>query len=118
MLKTDFKTYIKDKNIKSYNDKIKNIKSIFNNGGEMLDWYNIDKCISENDLIKIKNVSKDIKENCELFIVIGIGGSFLGAKAVINALSPYFRTKKPEIIFFLHFSINDIKSYTRLQGSS
>ena len=99
MLKTDFKTYIKDKNIKSYNDKIKNIKNIFNNGGEMLDWYNIDKCISENDLIKIKNVSRDIKENCELFIVIGIGGSFLGAKAVINALSPYFRTKKPEIIF-------------------
>ena len=99
MLKTDFKTYIKDKNIELYKEKIINIKNTLNAGGEMLDWYDIDKCISQSDLNKIKDISKDIQENCELFIVIGIGGSFLGAKAIISALNPYFKNKKPEIIF-------------------
>lgn len=99
MLKTDFKTLLKDHNLKFYNEKILKIKNILNNGGEMLDWYNIDTCISQDDLTKIKNISKNIQKNCELFIVIGIGGSFLGAKAVINALNPYFKNKKPEIVF-------------------
>ena len=99
MLKTDFKTYLKDRNLKFYDDKILKIKNTLNNGGEMLDWYDINKCISPDEVIKIKNISKEIRKNCELFIVIGIGGSFLGAKAVITALKPYFQKEKPEIIF-------------------
>ncbi len=99
MLKTDFKTYLKDRNLKFYDDKILKIKNTLNNGGEMLDWYDINKCISPDEVIKIKNISKEIRKNCELFIVIGIGGSFLGAKAVITALKPYFKKEKPEIIF-------------------
>ena len=99
MLKTDFKTYLKDRNLKFYDDKILKIKNTLNNGGEMLDWYDINKCISPDEVIKIKNISKEIRKNCELFIVIGIGGSFLGAKAVISALKPYFKKEKPEIIF-------------------
>lgn len=99
MLKTDFKTYLKDRNLKFYDDKILKIKNTLNNGGEMLDWYDINKYISPDEVIKIKNISKEIRKNCELFIVIGIGGSFLGAKAVITALKPYFKKEKPEIIF-------------------
>ena len=99
MLKTDFSTYIKNKNYKPYDEKIKNIKIKLNNGGKMLDWYDIDKCITEEELIKIKKLSNDIRKDCELFIVIGIGGSFLGAKAIITALSSYFQKNKPEIVF-------------------
>ncbi len=99
MLKTDFKTYLKERNLNFYDDKILKIKNTLDNGGEMLDWYDINKCISPDDISKIKNISKEIRKNCELFIVIGIGGSFLGAKAVITALKPYFEKESPEIIF-------------------
>ena len=99
MIKTDFNTYLKDKDFKAYKERIKKIKNDLNNGGEMLDWYDIDKCISLDELNKIKDISKKIRKNCELFIVIGIGGSFLGAKAVITALEPYFEKNKPEIVF-------------------
>ncbi len=99
MLKTDFKTYLKDKNLNLYKDKIEKIKNIFNTGGKMLDWYYIDKCISPKEIDSIKNISQNIQKNCDLFIVIGIGGSFLGAKAIISALTPYFSKNKPEIVF-------------------
>lgn len=99
MLKIDFNTYLKSKNFEKYNTQVSHIKNILDNGGEMLDWYDLNKCISPKEIDKIKKVSQYIKNNCDIFIVIGIGGSFLGAKAVINALSPYFTKNKPEIIF-------------------
>ncbi len=99
MLKIDFNTYLKSKNFEKYNTQVSHIKNILDNGGEMLDWYDLSKCISPKEIDKIKKVSQYIKNNCDIFIVIGIGGSFLGAKAVIDALSPYFTKNKPEIIF-------------------
>ena len=38
------------------------------------------------EMERILNVSDIIRQQCELFIVIGIGGSYLGAKAAIDAL--------------------------------
>lgn len=99
MLNFDFNTYQKPKKLKKYNKEIFKIKETLKNGGEMLDWYNIDNCISYEEVNKIKTISEYIKNNCELFIVVGIGGSFLGAKAIINALTPYFNKTNPEIIF-------------------
>ena len=60
MLKTDFKTYLKERNLNFYDDKILKIKNTLDNGGEMLDWYDINKCISPDDISKIKNISKEI----------------------------------------------------------
>lgn len=90
MLKIDFNTYQKEKNYDKYQDKIKEIKEKLSTDN-MTDWYDITKCISKEDIARIKNLSKT---KFDLLIVIGIGGSFLGAKAVISALSPYFNDKK------------------------
>ena len=90
MLKIDFNTYQKEKNYDEYQDKIKEIQKKLSTDN-MTDWYDITKCISKEDINKIKNLSKT---KFDLLIVIGIGGSFLGAKAVISALSPYFNDKK------------------------
>lgn len=99
MINFDFKTYQSFKNLKRYDAKINKINEILNNGGDMLDWYDINKCIPQDDINRIKSISREIRNSCELFIVIGIGGSFMGAKAVIEALSDYFITQKPEIVF-------------------
>ncbi len=47
---------------------------------------------SVEEMLGIQKVANEIQENAEVLLVIGVGGSFLGARAVIDALTPYFRT--------------------------
>lgn len=44
-------------------------------------------------LIAIEKIALEIVERAQVLLVIGVGGSFLGARAVIDACTPYFRTK-------------------------
>ncbi|WP_342550785.1 glucose-6-phosphate isomerase [Lysinibacillus sp. FSL M8-0216] len=44
------------------------------------------------ELFSIQNVANQINSEAQIFLVIGVGGSFLGARAVIDALTPYFHT--------------------------
>jgi glucose-6-phosphate isomerase len=92
MVTFDFKKY-------QYN-KIDNfdLTSIYNQflkDDNMKGWFNLNKKCMED----IKATSQYIRENTDIFLVIGIGGSYMGAKAVISALNPSFKKIKPEIIF-------------------
>jgi glucose-6-phosphate isomerase len=89
---------MKDIDKKGYVKRIEEIKNKLVTD-DMTDWYDIQKCITKEEINDIVTTSKDIINNCDVFIVIGIGGSFLGAKMVIDALSSYFVKNKPEIIF-------------------
>lgn len=97
-MKFDFESYMKDIDKKGYVKRIEEIKNKLVTD-DMTDWYDIQKCITKEEINDIVTTSKDIINNCDVFIVIGIGGSFLGAKMVIDALSSYFVKNKPEIIF-------------------
>jgi len=103
MLKFDFDTYnsryISKEKLDLYENKNAEIKKMFSTE-ELSHWLNLNTYIKENELFEIKEVSKHIKSICDVFIVIGIGGSYMGAKAVIDALSPTYSKAKPEIIFF------------------
>jgi len=68
--------------------------------GDLSQWLNINTYISTPELEQIKSVSQYIRNNCDVFIVIGIGGSYMGSKAIIEALTPTFNKHNPEIIFF------------------
>jgi len=68
----------------------------------MLNWLDMDSCISPLELEEIKKEANKIRSFCDVFLVVGIGGSYLGSKAVIEAISPYFVKKKPEVIFVGH----------------
>lgn len=41
-------------------------------------------------LSQIENIASEIRENADVLVVVGVGGSFLGARAVQDALTPYF----------------------------
>lgn len=101
MIKFDFKTYMNDieKEKKEYSDKLESIKEILEKKEDMLDWYDVETCISKEELKKLKKVAKDIRKEADVLVVIGIGGSYLGAKAVIDMFSSYFKNNEPEIIF-------------------
>jgi len=102
MLEFDFETYnnkyISVEEKASYKEKIDVLKEKFNSD-ELGHWLNLNTYVEKEEFIKIKKVAEDIKNSCDVFVVIGIGGSYMGSKAVIEALSPIYNRSKPEIIF-------------------
>lgn len=71
-------------------------------GSEWLGWR--DLVANPNDAIleEISSLATNIRADADVFIVCGIGGSYLGARAVIEALTPFFGNDGPEIIFAGH----------------
>jgi len=76
----------------------KQITKMFTSG-DLSYLNNIDSFVSRDDLNRIIDVANYIKDNCDVFIVVGIGGSYMGSKAIIEALLPAFQKNGPEIIF-------------------
>ncbi len=99
--------FIRKDDIFSYQNEIKeHINALYNKtgkGSEFLGWLNLPSSISADELIDIQNTADGLKEKCEVVVVIGIGGSYLGSKAVIDALSDNFaqlkERKNPLIVF-------------------
>ena len=69
-------------------------------GSDYIGWLNLPLDYDEEELDRITLASKEIREKCDTFIVIGIGGSYLGARMVIDALSEsFFNGNSIEIIY-------------------
>ncbi|OQB30640.1 MAG: Glucose-6-phosphate isomerase [Bacteroidetes bacterium ADurb.Bin174] len=73
-------------------------------GSDFLGWVNLPSSIDDAHLTDIENTAAILRENCEVVVVIGIGGSYLGAKAVIDALSNSFDwlqtdRKSPAVVY-------------------
>ncbi|MGG0658485.1 glucose-6-phosphate isomerase [Rummeliibacillus pycnus] len=72
-------------------------------GSDYLGWIDWPSSISQDWLKNLNDTAKDIRDKSNVLVVIGIGGSYLGAKAVLEALSKNFQPfKKLEVIFAGH----------------
>lgn len=76
-------------------------------GNDFLGWLHLPSSITKEQLAELKATAAVLRENCEVVIVAGIGGSYLGARAVIESLSNSFtwlQEKKtaPVIIYAGH----------------
>ena len=60
-------------------------------GNDFLGWLHLPSSITPEFLAEIKAVAATLRSECEAVVVAGIGGSYLGAKAVIEALSNSFQ---------------------------
>ena len=56
-------------------------------GNDFLGWLHLPSSITQEHLNDLKATANVLRENCEVVVVAGIGGSYLGARAVIEALS-------------------------------
>ncbi len=72
-------------------------------GNDFLGWTTLPNDYDKAEFAQIKESAEKIKKSCDVFIVIGIGGSYLGARAVIEYLkSPLYNNLKkdtPDIYF-------------------
>lgn len=73
-------------------------------GNDFLGWLHLPSSITPDFLDEVQAVANTLREKCEVVVVAGIGGSYLGARAVIEALSNSFAwliqdKKNPQILF-------------------
>ena len=112
-LKLDFKglnTFVNEFELKNFENIVFNAHEMLNNktglGNDMLGWMDLPTNRDEKEIEKIKECAKKIQKQADVFIVVGIGGSYLGAKAVIDLfdssfsnLESFSKRKHPQIIF-------------------
>ena len=83
--------FVSEQAVANYKTQVTNANAALHNGtgkgSDFLGWLNLPTSIDEAHLTDVENTAKILRENCEIVVVIGIGGSYLGAKAVIDALS-------------------------------
>ena len=77
-----------------------------NDENEFLGWLDLPTKYDKKEVEKIKKAAKKIQSDSEILLVIGIGGSYLGARAVIEALTHTFynylpaqQRKTPQILY-------------------
>lgn len=91
-------------------EKVKNAHKMLNEktglGRDMLGWMELPSKRDEEEIERIKKAAGKIQKQCDVFVVVGIGGSYLGAKAMIDIftnnfsnLLPLSERKFPQIIF-------------------
>ena len=75
-------------------------------GSDFLGWVNLPSSITEEEIRDIEDAATVLRTHCEVVVIVGIGGSYLGARAVIDALSNSFdwlqekdKRKNPVVLF-------------------
>lgn len=90
------KSFITKEEIESYRDEVERCHKMLHEGtgegSDFLGWVNLKN--DDEELVRIKVAANKIRENSDVLVVIGIGGSYLGARAVIDALTNSFENKK------------------------
>ncbi|MBD3385589.1 glucose-6-phosphate isomerase, partial [candidate division KSB1 bacterium] len=88
--KTFLKSYVKDEDLKKLQPKIDQVVGQLQKGtcpgNEFLGWLNLPDRIDTAELKEIKAVASYIRDRAEQFVSVGIGGSYLGARAAIKFL--------------------------------
>lgn len=103
--------FISKESILGYEKQIKKAYADLENGtgegNDYLGWLHLASSTTKEHLEDIKATAQILKDNCDVVVVAGIGGSYLGARAVIEALSNSFdnfreNKKNPMILYAGH----------------
>lgn len=100
------RTFIPDstykKQLEAARNSLQQISTKTVRGSEWLGWNAIPEEPDYAEIDKIVSHAERIRAHADIFIVCGIGGSYTGSMAVIQALNPIFKKRGPEIIFAGH----------------
>ena len=110
-IKLDLKNSgITEKTISEYKEQVENIHKDLhrraNDEKDFVGWIELPTNYDKKEFSRIKKAAKKIKKESDILVVIGIGGSYLGARAVIEALTSSFQNmltdkqrKYPQILY-------------------
>ena len=110
MITIDYETHsaghISQEEIISYNEKLEKIKQKLETGGPMLDWFSIETTITDEQIAHIKELAKKIHQTHSILIVVGVGGSYLGAEAIQKSLTNYFEDFNKNKVIFAGYNLS------------
>ena len=93
-------TSISKKNILEYSEIVENIHKDLhkraNKKDDFVGWLELPTNYNKREFARIKKAAKKIEKESDILVVIGIGGSYLGARAVIEALTSSFYNMLPD----------------------
>jgi glucose-6-phosphate isomerase len=89
MLKLDLsRSLVETQDLNAYKDELEALKKRLWSGKEdFTGWVQLPFSYDKSELKKILSTAEKIRKQCEVFIIIGIGGSYLGSRAAISALA-------------------------------
>lgn len=93
-LKEDVKAYQEQVNQIDESLRMKTCK-----GNDFIGWMTWANDYDKEEFARIKACAQKIQNDSDVFVVCGIGGSYLGARAAIEMINGLYAQKKPEIIF-------------------
>jgi len=106
---THTNSFVNKEMIQSYESQVASTyNTIYNRigaGNDFLGWVNLPSEIDESLIADIEQTAAALRKKSDLFVVIGIGGSYLGARAVIEALQNHFAPltdAKPLVVYAGH----------------
>ena len=101
-------SFLNEGAVTAYESKVKAAQKSLENatcpGNDFLGWLHLPSSITSAFLDEVQTVADTLREKCEVIVVAGIGGSYLGARAVIEALGNSFAwlvndKRNPAIVF-------------------
>lgn len=106
---------INNDDINKYEDMVKDIHNKLhdncNSQDDFMGWLDLPINYDKDELEKIKKCAEKVKNNSKYLLVIGIGGSYLGARAVIEALTSTFYNLRENSPIILYVGNNLSTSY-------
>ena len=108
---SQIRDFITADGVKALEPEVKNAITALENGSgagnDFIGWMNLASGMDKGLLDSIEEAARVIRENCQVVVVAGIGGSYLGSRAVIEALSNSFSQsindgRNPQILFAGH----------------
>lgn len=112
------KSFLADNQIDSFKAQVPTtFNTIYNGTGEgsdFLGWVGLPSSITPEFIKDIKDKAEELRAKSEVFVVVGIGGSYLGARAVIESITGYFSdiidNSNPKIVYAGHNMSEDYMS--------
>lgn len=119
MLKVNDEHILSAINYKEYQSKVSTINEMIDEnkgaGNDFTGWVNYPENFDKVEFEAIKKYAKEVRDNYEVLVVCGIGGSYLGARAALEALNGLKSQDKLEIIFlgqtFSSDYVHDVLAY-------
>lgn len=103
MIKLDLKNTIVNVPLDDYQERVSKINTMINEktgkGNDFLGWVNWPRDYDQQEVSEIVKYAKMVRKNFDILVVCGIGGSYLGARAAIEAIKGLYSNDSLEIIY-------------------
>jgi glucose-6-phosphate isomerase len=121
MIKLDLSNAMLKEDLSSYKDKVSEIHTMIHEktgaGNDFLGWVELPENYDKEEVKLINETAKKLRGKTDVLLVCGIGGSYLGARAAIEAINGLYPTNDVEIIYvgntFSSNYINQVANYIK-----